>query len=115
MSQDTLKLFQWMSEHLQEVQNYNNKFISKDNVDDFHSWYIYETNLKKLCSKINPKISVLIGNFTNEIIFEKPTNEKLGRLINELLQQGFLFSILNDDEPNVVKIDIDYGMLMEAK
>ena len=111
MVRDTLKLFEWMAEHLQEAKIYNDKFISNNDVLDFHSWYIYETNLKKLCKEIDPKISILIGNFTNQIIYEDSSNLILGKLIRILLKHEFLFSITNDDVPNTIRIDVEYDIV----
>ena len=112
---DTMPFLEWLSDVTPETSHKLKDVLkSNDLLDDFHSWYTYQTNLIKLTSKINSKkLTVLYGNFKDVIVIENISDSNLGKLTKKLLDNYFDIESIQYSEKNVIDIWIDYHILEE--
>ena len=112
---DTIPFLEWLPDVILGTKHkWKDVLKSRDLLDDFHSWYTYQTNLINLTSKIIPKkMTVLYGNFKDVIVIEGRTQHDLGKLIYKLLDDGFNIESIQYSDKNIIDIWIDYGILEE--
>ena len=110
---DSIPFLEWLPDVIPETKHkWKDVLKSRDLLDDFHSWYTYQTNLINLTSKIIPKkMTVLYGNFKDVIVIEGRTQHDLGKLIYKLLDAGFNIESIQYSDKNIIDIWIDYGIL----
>jgi len=102
---------EWLPDAIPETKHkWTDVLKSEELLDDFHSWYTYQTNLIRLTSKINSeKMVVFYGNFKDVIAVENTSNTQLGKLIKKLLDGGWNIESISKDD--CIDIWIDYGIL----
>lgn len=110
---DTIPFLEWLPDAIPETKYKFEQVLKCGNLlDDFHSWYTYQTNLIRLILKIAPKkMTVLYGNFKDVIVVENASNTQLGKLIKKLLDGGWNIESISKDD--CIDIWIDYGILEE--
>lgn len=112
---DIMPFLEWLSDAIPETSHkWRDVLKSNDLLDDFHSWYTYQTNLIKSTSKINSKkLTVLYGNFKDAIVIENIPDSHLGKLTKKLLDNSFDIESIQYSDKNVIDIWIDYHILEE--